>query len=111
MKEPKFKAGEVVSPNFYEGLPENMWITCDPYFYIGKRKNGKIAIENRSGSVYWCWGVRKIDKDPDKKYKDAAKEMMTKEGIGDIGGYTHVVISPGKLESMLIEALKKGKGL
>lgn len=103
--EPTFKAGDEV-----EGSFDSKFFTDEYYFYTGgKNSRGYYICEGatKNGALYAFPIIRKLD--PDKKYKDAAKEMMTKEGIGDIGGYTHVGITPGKIESMLIEALKKGK--
>lgn len=107
-EEPKFKAGDMVEGRM-KNWQEDVW-TGEKLIYTGaKTKSGLFICEYADGEVACFIAIKKTD--PDKKYKDAAKEMMTKEGIGDIGGYTHVGISPGKLESMLIEALKKGKEL
>lgn len=121
----EFKAGDEVSPNFYENLPDDMWITCDPYFFVGKTRDGKFCVETRSGNIHVVYGVRKPD--PDKLLREIAKELTEKYVKGTASSGKGGVFSPYKiseyifedngLEQMLIEmgkrieSLKKGKNL
>jgi len=109
--EPTFKAGDEVEVS-HNGLIYN----DENYFFTGGTTAKGLYIcegASKNGALYAFQHIRKPD--PDKIYRAIAKEMMTKEGIGDIVWYTHVGISLDKIESMLIEALiealKKGKGL
>lgn len=103
--EPTFKAGEYVEGIYAgEGSYGEFWFTG------GKTKDeGRFICEDKHGGLLFFTEIRKID--PDKAYRAIAKEMMAKEGIDDLGQHTPVEILSGKIESMLIEALKKGKGL
>ena len=108
MKEPKFKAGDVVEGRM-KNWQEDVW-TGEKLIYTGaKTKSGLFICEYADGEVDCFIAIKKTD--PDKAYRAIAREIMAKDGIDYLGQYTHVGISSGKIESMLIEALKKGKGL
>ena len=109
-KEPTFKAGDEVDC-FVENGSEKEWI---PAIFYAKAFHEKrpwkecyvVAYKN-TGNVDIVTELRKPD--PDKVYREMAKEMIGNARVHEFTSIEYITVESA--ESMLIEALKKWKGL
>lgn len=101
--EPTFKAGEYVEGIYAgEGSYGEFWFTG------GKTKDeGRFICEDKHGGLLFFTEIRKID--PDKTYREIAKEMIGNARVHEFTSIEYITVESA--ESMLIEALKKGKEL
>ena len=103
MKTVEFKAGEYVEGIYAgEGSYGEFWFTG------GKTKDeGRFICEDKHGGLLFFTEIRKID--PDKTYREIAKEMIGNARVHEFTSIEYITVESA--ESMLIEALKKGKRL
>lgn len=99
----QFKAGDKVECR-HSCWADGVW-TDDEHIYCGaKTTAGKYICEYPDGDIAAFDEIRKSD--PDRKYREKAREIMEKAGLGYLGVYMPVEILSGDIEKMLIEALK-----
>jgi hypothetical protein len=99
----QFKAGDKVDGR-YSCWGAGVWAGEELVYCGAKTTSGKHICEYPDGDIEAFDEIRKLD--PERKYREKAKEMMEELGVGDLGTYTPIEILSGDIEKMLIEALK-----
>lgn len=100
----EFKAGDEV-----DGQHNSRFYTDESFIYTGgKNTKGEFICEQKvTGRLFAFTEIRKID--PDKVYREIAKEIIGNARVHEFTSIEYITVESA--ESMLIEALKKGKGL
>lgn len=105
-EEPIFKAGDGVDHKYIN----SEWLSNGLIFTGGITSCGLYLCEDKHGNIRQCERIRKPD--PDKVYREMAKEMIERY-VNQINKHNHNehIFVDDDCENMLIEAIKKGKEL